>query len=214
MLLTKSKNKNSLVLIDYANLKSAAKHLGKWTDLAILYNHLRGLAYINKISIYYGTDPNNPGSFSFINHLRSIGYEVITKDVKYIKLNLRDTIFNHRTKQALDKLDSKMLSQLNDNIKKVENTGVLFEQPKCNLDIEIALDISNGLETYDSFILFSGDSDFENILKIAKSKRKHITIISLRKFTSGEVIKNSDRYINLKDFANELPGFLYHPIQK
>lgn len=211
MLSRTSKNKKTLVLIDYANLKSAAKYLGKYTELDTLYSYLKSFPYVNKISIYYGTDPNNPSSFKFISWLRTTGYEVVTKNVKYIKLNLRDTIYNGKTKEALSKIDKKITKQLDSNIRQIEKAGLSFLQPKCNLDIEMALDIFNGLETYDSFILFSGDSDFENILKIARSRGKHITVISLRKFTSGEVITNSDSYINLTSLEKSLPGFLYIP---
>lgn len=214
MLPNTSKNTKSLVLIDYANLKSAAQHLNKHTDLNVLYSYLRSLSYVSKISIYYGTDTNNPASLKFINWLRVAGYEVITKDVKYIKLNLRDTIYNSRTRQALSKLHADVLEQLDNNIAEIEKGGFVLEQAKCNMDIEIALDMFSSLDTYDSFILFSGDSDFENILKIARSQGKHTTIVSLRKFTSGEVIKNCDNYINLTSLENGLPGFLYDPTTK
>jgi uncharacterized LabA/DUF88 family protein len=73
----------------------------------------------------------------------------------------------------------------------------------------MALDIYRGLDEYDSYILISGDSDFESILKFARAEGKHITIISLRKFTSGEVIKNSDLYVNLKSLEEGVAGLLY-----
>lgn len=209
MLPTVSKNKKTLVLIDYANIRSSAAYMKKRTDLAVLYKYLRTLPYVDKIAIYYGTDPRNPRSITFMNWLKSSGYEVNSKDVKYMKLNLKDTIFNSRTKQAFSHLDPAVVKQMEDNISLLEASGAVFEQQKCNLDIEIALDIANGLKTYDSFILFSGDSDFENVLKLAKANGKHVTVIALRKFTSGEVIKNSNTYINLTSLAAGVPGFLY-----
>ena len=90
-------NQRTLVLIDYANLKAATRYLGKKIDLKILYEHFKKDVSIKEVSLYYGTDPRDPRSYGFITWLRKTGYDVVTKEVKYIKINLKDLIYNSQT---------------------------------------------------------------------------------------------------------------------
>lgn len=170
----------TLVLIDYANFKASAKYLNKKVDLKKLYSYLNKLDNVAEVNFYYGIDPRNPKSANFIKSLAKTGYEVVTKEVKYIKVRGRDLSGNY----------------------------VITEQPKCNLDIEIALDIYSNLDNYDSFMLFSGDGDFASIMKIARAHKKYCMVVSLRKFLAGELIHNADEYTDLKKF-NLLANFLY-----
>ncbi len=148
-------------------------------------------------------------SFKFMSWVRKAGYEVITKDVKYIKVDIVELLLNTKKNRLISQFDEKLIERIKENINELKKQGITIEQPKCNLDIEMALDIYRGLDEYDSYILISGDSDFESILKFARAEGKHITIISLRKFTSGEVIKNSDLYVNLKSLEEGVAGLLY-----
>ncbi len=201
--------KNVRVMIDYANLKASGFDMNKHTDLKILYDYLTGLEYVDKVSIYYGTDPRNPKSFKFINWLRKTGYEVVTKDVKYIKIDIKDLVSKGRNKILLEKLDNGVVEEFLKGIDSLDETNAYLESPKCNLDIEIALDMFQSFDLYDGYVLFSGDGDFESIVKLARAEGKYVIVVTLRKFLAGELIKNCDKFVNLKAFLS-LEGFLYN----
>lgn len=69
---------------------------------------------------------------------------------------------------------------------------------KGNLDIELAYDVFQLQEKFDTCILFSGDSDFEVVLRYLKILKKHVIVISSKGHVSIELIKNSDKYLDLK----------------
>jgi len=204
------KVKKVLVLIDYANLLSSVRYLGKHIDLKVLYNFFRSLSYVERVSIYYGTDLRNPQSYKFINWLKKTGYDVTTKDVKYIKIDIRDLLSNGKNRILINGLNKKTQELLENNIMKIEEQGILFETQKCNLDVELALDIFQSLDTYDGYILVSGDGDFTPIAQIARAQGKFFIVLSLRKFLAGELFKNCDMYVNLTSL-NHLKGLLNKP---
>ena len=113
-----------------------------------------------------------------------------------------------RNRILLEKLDKGVVENFLQGIDTLDQSERYLELKKCNLDIEIALDIFQNLDLYDGYILFSGDGDFESIIKLARAEEKHVTVVTLRKFLAGELIKNSDKFINLKAFLS-LEGFLY-----
>jgi uncharacterized LabA/DUF88 family protein len=73
---------------------------------------------------------------------------------------------------------------------------------KANFDIEIAFDMIDNIENYDTALLFSGDSDFAVVLDRIKAKGKKVLVFSTRGHISLELIKRA-KYIDLrklKDF--------------
>jgi len=75
---------------------------------------------------------------------------------------------------------------------------------KANFDVEITLDTISLLESYDTLILFSGDSDFNYLVKQLRQKGKKVIIISSRYHISKELIESSTRYIDLKKLRGEI----------
>ena len=69
---------------------------------------------------------------------------------------------------------------------------------KANFDVEIALDAMKFLETYDTMVLLSGDSDFDYLVKQLRQEGKKVIIISSRYHISKELIESCTRYIDLK----------------
>ena len=51
---------------------------------------------------------------------------------------------------------------------------------------------------FDTLVLFSGDSDFDYLLKKLKVKGKTLVVISTKYHISKELIESSDKYIDLK----------------
>lgn len=75
---------------------------------------------------------------------------------------------------------------------------------KGNLDIELAYDVFRLQKKFDMCILFSGDSDFEIVLKYLRTLKKHVIVVSSKGHVSIELIKNSDKYLDLKKFRSIL----------
>ena len=75
---------------------------------------------------------------------------------------------------------------------------------KCNFDIEIAMDMLQKIDKYDTVFLWSGDSDFHILLQYLKSKNKKVITICVRDFVSEELHKHSDLYIPADPLADYL----------
>lgn len=75
---------------------------------------------------------------------------------------------------------------------------------KCNLDIEIVIDMFNTVENYDEAIIFSGDSDFTRAIELFRSKGKVITVVSTRGMIALDLINAADNYIDLKNIRSEI----------
>jgi len=75
---------------------------------------------------------------------------------------------------------------------------------KANFDVEIASDAITLLQDYDTLILFSGDSDFDYLIKRLRQKEKKVVIISSRYHISRELIESSNRYIDIKKLKPEI----------
>lgn len=73
---------------------------------------------------------------------------------------------------------------------------------KANFDVEMAIDIMEMAEKFDTLVLFSGDSDFDYVLKKLRARGKKVVVISTRYHVSKELVGGSDKYIDLKDLRN------------
>ncbi|MEI7425003.1 MAG: NYN domain-containing protein [Candidatus Staskawiczbacteria bacterium] len=77
-----------------------------------------------------------------------------------------------------------------------DDQGVyLGKIPKCNFDVEIAMDMLLKVEKYDTVVLFSGDSDFVKLLSYIKNKGKKIIVVCTRKSMSKELDEVKDKFI-------------------
>jgi len=81
-------------------------------------------------------------------------------------------------------------------VKKIVTKERKYEY-KANFDIEIAFDMMDNIENYDTALLFSGDSDFAVVLDRIKAKGKRVLVFSTRGHISLELIKRA-KYIDLR----------------
>lgn len=75
---------------------------------------------------------------------------------------------------------------------------------KSNFDVEMTTDILLDRILIDKIILFTGDSDFNYLIKKLKDLGKYIVIYSSRKMLSWELKLNASQYIFLEDIKNEI----------
>ncbi|MBI4652799.1 NYN domain-containing protein [Candidatus Kuenenbacteria bacterium] len=147
-------NGNTLVCIDWANVYGWQKKL-KWKiDAYKLIEYFKNYPEVRKIKFYFGTDINQE-SKNFVNSIKQLENEIfkfITKDVKYVLLEIVD-----------------------DN---TENFLKNKKRRKCDFDIEIALDTFLNINNINSFVLVSGDGDYEPLVKFCIEKGKQVIIVA------------------------------------
>lgn len=73
------------VFIDWANVHGWEKSLKREVDPRKLFKHLQSYPEIKNISLYFGTDEHKR-SKQFLTKAFKIGFRVITKPVKYIRV--------------------------------------------------------------------------------------------------------------------------------
>ncbi len=86
---------------------------------------------------------------------------------------------------------------------------------KANFDVEIAVDAVAMMDKFNTFVLLSGDSDFNYLLRYFKKKGKTTIVVSAKHHIAKELVETSDKYIDLRRLRafierkrqNESPSF-------
>lgn len=72
---------------------------------------------------------------------------------------------------------------------------------KANFDVEIAVDAMDRIIQYDSLVLFSGDSDFDYLVRFLRRNAKTVFVVSFRGHISKELARSANQYIPLTELA-------------
>jgi uncharacterized LabA/DUF88 family protein len=135
---------------------------------------------------YYGVNPENKKSVGFISAARDFFHRVNSKPIQKIKHRLcEDEIANNTRSVNCDK------------------DGSFVYIPKCNFDVEIAVDAIRLADYYDTFCIFSGDADFVRLVKYLKEKKKKIIIIK-GGFIQYDLAREANLIINAQDIKSEI----------
>lgn len=78
-----------------------------------------------------------------------------------------------------------------------EETGE--PRQKCNLDIEIAVEMFKEIEHYDTAILMSGDGDFESVVELLRSRGKLVEVVASRQMLARELANAAHRIHYLEE---------------
>lgn len=145
-------------------------------DIEKLANFTR--SFSAQMRFYYGWDERKRSSWHLAIKAERCGFIKNTKPIQFIR---------HYVGSAVIKRDGK--------ITKKDSTGTYVEIPKSNFDVEISVDAVRLLGEYDTFCLFSGDSDFSYLVRFLKRNGKKFIVIA-----SGQVFHTlrevADLYIN------------------
>ena len=187
--------------IDYANVRPWSTKLNWHIDIRRLKQFLDSFDNVNKIKFYSGTLVGNNDSAKFINELEKLKYEVKTKPVKIIKLSIdatsiesqSTTLLNQFMRSALiRKYDIETIEYLNNKFLEMNKRGIYFiEDRKCNFDVEIGVDmlLDCGRNNVDTYILWSGDSDFYDPIKQLLDNKKNVALFATSRRVSKELNK-------------------------
>lgn len=69
---------------------------------------------------------------------------------------------------------------------------------KANFDVEIAVDAIKKKRQFDTFVLFSGDSDFAYLVSELRKNGKRVIVVSLKYHIAKELVKSADFYLDLR----------------
>lgn len=110
---------------------------------------------------YFGLDVKNPRSYHLSIKARSLFEYAGSKPIQKIKHYLRGAELKTNTRSLCADLH-----------------GSYIYIPKCNFDVEIAVDAIRLLEKYDTFCLFSSDADFAALAEFLKRRNKKFILFS------------------------------------
>lgn len=123
------------------------------------------------------------------------------RDIRFYSANFNtDSHFNFLwfLKKRLNfKLNTKPLKEYNDHTDD-------HPHRKANFDVEIAVDTVHKLNDYKTFILFSGDCDFEYLLKFLRGQGKISIVFSRAGHVAKELPPAVNQYFDIVDFRHEL----------
>jgi len=75
---------------------------------------------------------------------------------------------------------------------------------KANFDVEISVDTVSMIDKFDTFVLFSGDSDFAYLLDFLKTQKKRTIVISRRGHVAKELIASTGFYQDILKLRTEV----------
>ncbi|MFH1253253.1 MAG: NYN domain-containing protein [Candidatus Uhrbacteria bacterium] len=75
---------------------------------------------------------------------------------------------------------------------------------KANFDVEIAADAVFAMNDFETFVLFSGDCDFEYLLKFLRGRGKRVIVFSRFGHVAKELLPACSHYFDLVDFRYEI----------
>lgn len=83
-----------------------------------------------------------------------------------------------------------------------EDTGETVR--KCDLDVEIVIDMFNCVDLYDIAVLCSGDGDFTRAVEMLRSNGKEIWACSCKGMAATELVNAVDKFFWLEKMEKEI----------
>ncbi len=165
------------VYIDGANIFYTQKKLKWFLNWEKIKDYLKEKWDILEVRYYTGVKADDEKMAGFLRYLDNVGITSITKPIKVIKIDN-----NHPLKKLYD----------------------YSEIYKSNCDVEITTDILLERKEIDEMILFTGDSDFQYLIKKLKDLGKKVTVFSSRKTISWEIKLEASKYVYLEDIKDKI----------
>ena len=187
------------VYIDYANVRPWSGKLGWHVDLKRLKQFLDSFDTIEAVNFYNGYLTGNERSEKEKTEAENCKYILRTKPVKIMNLSIdASSILPDSTvlldqfirRALLRKYEVGTVEYLNQRFLDMNKRGEYFiEDMKCNFDVEIGVDMLLDCErnSVETFILWSGDSDFADPIKKLMSAGKNVILFATARKVSKEL---------------------------
>ncbi len=164
------------VFIDASNVFFIKKRLRVEIDYAKVLQFFRSFDKDSKFYFFSAFQEDYQKQIDYLNELSQLGFIVRKKPLKFIS--------SPKSKGTKSK-DSK-------------DEGFY----KGNMDVELAIDAIRMMSQYDTFVLFSGDSDFFTLLKYLQEHDKKIVVLSTRGFVAEE-LTTIGHFIDIADYLQK-----------
>ncbi len=204
---------NVNMYIDYANVRPWANRLDWNIEPKRLWQFLRSFNNVKSIKLYDGTLVGNKASEEKSKKMESVFRDdFITKSVKVMKHSIDYTSIKPDSTNLLEqfirrclirKYDVDTIEKLNIKFKDMNQKGEYYiEDRKCNFDVEIGRDMLLDFErnSVDTFVLWSGDSDFYDPVKQMLSDGKKVVLFA----TARKIAKELNELISEGLFVFDL----------
>ncbi len=193
-----------IAYLDLTNMFYWQDVLGWKFRIKDVVTQLKSFQNIKEVKIYYGKNEQNEEekkkSDAFQKRILETGANLKTKKVKFIKKTIDEALlFKKNTRNLFNQQINEKMSNLIEEIKNIEPE---IYEPKCNFDVEIAMDMIDDADKVSAIMLFSGDSDLLEPLERLKVKGKRICVIGVRYMVAGELHAIGDKYFNFGQFYN------------
>ena len=135
---------------------------------------------------YYGHPPGKDTAFLMKSKHVFGKHRVFTKEIRYVRHYLTDAEITINTRELFH-----------------DGKGAYVRIPKCNFDVEIAVDAMRNIDHYNSFCLFSSDADFVHLARFLKARGKKFILVK-----GGPIDKSireqADLIINAQDIKKHI----------
>ena len=154
---------------------------------------------IKEIKVYYGKNERDlKNSEAFHNRIKKTGAILKAKPMKFIPKTIEESMFFQR--KTLTLFDDGIKNKIQELITELQKSGIVIEEPKCNFDVEMAMDILDDADKLTAVMIFSGDSDLKEPLERFKVKGKRIGVVGVRGNVATELHAIKDKYIDFGKF--------------
>jgi uncharacterized LabA/DUF88 family protein len=199
------------VYIDYANVRPWSEKLGWHVDLKRLKQFYDSFTTIEAINFYNGYLEGNERSEKEKSEVENYKYILRTKPVKIMRFSINVSSIPKDSTVLLDQFIKRSLLRryeistieyLNDKFKDMNKKGEYYiEDRKCNFDVEIGVDMLLDCErnSAETFVLWSGDSDFADPIIKLMSAGKNVILFATSRKVSRELSTLSSRGLMIFD---------------
>lgn len=183
--------------VDYGNVNYWFDKDRRSADESVLPDNQKLIIDIEKLAnfaalfsdqkrFYYGWNPRKQKNWHIAIKAEKCGFIKNTKPMQFIRHYVPDAVMSREGRKS-----------------KIDGQGRYIEIPKSNFDVEISVDAIRTIKEYDTFCIFSGDSDFTYLAQFLKRKGKRIIVIA-----SGQVFHTlkevADLYINAQSIKADV----------
>jgi len=179
------------VFIDASNLWETQKVKGRLFDLDKLKQYIAVTYKAMELSIFYYTAYPANGTRDYSLDSKHKFYTYLTKALGYV-------------------VRKKELKQIH-----IQTSAGTRVEEKGNMDVEMVIDAIHYMSTFDTALLFTGDSDFLALVTYLRNAKKKVYIYSSKNNISSELRTGADGYVELLDITEDIWGNqLKHRSQK
>lgn len=188
-----------IAYLDLTNMFHWQNVLGWRFRIEDVVSQLLRFPNMKDVKVYYGLNERDiENSEAFHSRIKKSGAILRTKPMKFIKKDINEALFFQRRTMTL--FEGQIKNKIYELIDNLQKAGIIIEEPKCNFDVEITMDMIDDIDKVSGVILFSGDSDLAAPLERSKVKGKKIFIVGVRGMSATELHRVKDKYIDFGIF--------------